>query len=166
MTSGRTPAPFDPASPAAVRTETELEILRGVYGLAMHLGHEMTQIVGHRRDQFEIYALTALARSGPLKQAGLAKIIGRSPVFTSRLVGHLERDGLAERVEHPFDRRINRIRLTPSGHDAYRRMRLRSLELASTLFHEVSDDRLAELARSMRTFSNNIGFQNGMDFGH
>lgn len=165
MTSGRTPAPFDPASPAAVRTETELEILRGVYGLAMHLGHEMTQIVGHRRDQFEIYALTALARSGPLKQAGLAKIIGRSPVFTSRLVDHLERDGLVERVEHPFDRRINRIRLTAEGLETYRRMKLRSLELADTLFHDVSDERLWELAQAMRRLSEKNGVQTILGFG-
>lgn len=149
---------------AAIRTEIQLEILRGVYGLAMHLGHEMTQILGHRRDQFEIYALTALARSGPLKQARLAQIIGRSSVFTSRLVGQLERDGLAKRVEHPFDRRIRRVSLTPAGREAYKRMKLRSVELASALFQELSNERLAELAHAMRSLSAQKGFQIDMDF--
>lgn len=164
VTPSITPSSTPAASPTAVRTEIELEILRGVYGLAMHLGHEMAKIVGHRRDQFEIYALTALARTGSLKQARLAEIIGRSSVFTSRLVDQLERDGLVERAEHPFDRRVNKVRLTPAGVEAYERMKLRSSELSDTLFHDVPDDRLVQLAQAMRGLSANIGFRVDLDF--
>lgn len=146
----------DPRSPE--RRESELEALRGIFGLAMHLNERMYAALGHKRDQFDIYALSTLARRGPMKQSELAIGIGKSSVFVTRMVDHLEKDGLVERGQHQFDRRINVIRLTSEGKQAYERMKASAEALARDLFIQTPDERLDLLIANMRRMSTRMGF--------
>ena len=53
-----------------------------------------------------------------LSQADLSRALGRSAPWTTRLVDHLERDGLILRTAHPSDRRVNMLTLSGLGLEA------------------------------------------------
>lgn len=66
---------------------------------------------------FALRTINAAGRRG-LSQADLARGLNRSAPWTTRLVDHLERDGLVNRTPHPSDRRVNMLTLTHSGAEA------------------------------------------------
>lgn len=150
--------PVDSSDRPFERREAELEAVRAIYGLAMHINESVINALGQKLDQFDIYAISALARRGAISQGELAQAIGKSSVFVTRLVDDLEKAGLVERVAHRFDRRINVVQLTLSGREAYERMRTRAEELAENLFRETSDDYLRALLEHMRGMSSRTGF--------
>jgi|GEM_PF-4588246 len=140
------------------RHEAELETMRAIYGLAMHINESVVNALGQKLDQFDIYAISALARRGALSQGDLAQAIGKSSVFVTRLVDDLEKAGLAERGAHRFDRRVNVVQLTLAGREAYDRMKARADELAEDLFRDMADDRLELLLENLRRMSARTGF--------
>lgn len=140
------------------RHESELEAVRAIYGLAMHINEQVIAALGQKRDQFDIYAISALARRGALKQGDLALAIGKSSVFTTRLVDDLQKANFVERVPHQFDRRINVVRLTSFGQNAYDRMKASADTLAQDLFRDTPDDRLQLLLGHLRRISDRAGF--------
>jgi DNA-binding MarR family transcriptional regulator len=52
---------------------------------------------------------------GPAKLRALADLLGLSPRNLTALADGLESEGLAKRVDHPTDRRITLLELTPEG---------------------------------------------------
>ena len=59
--------------------------------------------------------LEALHCQGPSKLKSLADLVGMSARNLTVLADGLEADGLARRVDHPTDRRITLLELTPKG---------------------------------------------------
>lgn len=151
------PSKASPDGPSD-RHEGELEAVRAIYGLAMHINEQVIAALGQKRDQFDIYAISALARRGALKQGDLASAIGKSSVFTTRLIDDLQKSNFVERVPHQFDRRVNVVRLTPFGQGAYERMRDCADALARDLFQHTPDDHLQILLGNLRTISERAGF--------
>src|ERR1700712_3026047 len=62
--------------------------------------------------------LNQLRVEGPMRQQALALCFGYAPRSITDMVDGLERDGLAERLDDPEDRRAKLVRLTPSGESA------------------------------------------------
>lgn len=62
--------------------------------------------------------LEALHCQGPSKLKSLADLVGMSARNLTVLADGLEADGLARRVDHPTDRRITLLELTPKGRTA------------------------------------------------
>jgi DNA-binding MarR family transcriptional regulator len=60
-------------------------------------------------------ALSVVVFRGPLTLSELAAAEQVRPPTTTRLVQHLERDGLVARLPDPGDRRVTRVRATPAG---------------------------------------------------
>lgn len=60
-------------------------------------------------------ALSVVVFRGPLTLTALAEAEQVRPPTITRLVQHLERDGLVERLPHPTDGRVTRIQATPAG---------------------------------------------------
>jgi DNA-binding MarR family transcriptional regulator len=59
--------------------------------------------------------LNQLRVEGPMRQQALATCFGYAPRSITDMVDGLERDGLAERLDDPEDRRAKLVRLTPAG---------------------------------------------------
>ena len=64
----------------------------------------------------ESQALSHLAVHGETGQSSLARDLGLTSSASTALVDRLERQGVAERVRHPKDRRRLIVRLTTRGH--------------------------------------------------
>jgi DNA-binding MarR family transcriptional regulator len=59
--------------------------------------------------------LNQLAAEGPMRQQAVAECFGFAPRSITDMVDGLERDGLAERLEDPGDRRAKLVRITAAG---------------------------------------------------
>jgi DNA-binding MarR family transcriptional regulator len=62
--------------------------------------------------------LDRLRSDGPLRQQALADAFGFAPRSITDMVDGLERDGLAERLDDPGDRRAKLVRITATGEGA------------------------------------------------
>lgn len=60
-------------------------------------------------------ALSVVVFRGPLTLSALAEAEQVRPPTITRLVQHLERDGLVERLADPVDGRVTRVRATAAG---------------------------------------------------
>ncbi len=84
----------------------------------------------HGMTPSQLSVLASVVRLGPLRMSELAEREGLNPTLLSRVVAHLERDGLLERRAEPRDRRRLTLRATPAGRR--RQLRVRA-ERASVL---------------------------------
>ncbi|WP_406300567.1 MarR family transcriptional regulator (plasmid) [Embleya sp. NBC_00888] len=95
-------------------------------------------------------ALDVLARLGGAGEAGvkpgeLARAAGVSPRNVTGLLDTLERDGLAERVPDPHDRRAVVGRITPAGRAWLDDFRAPTQRAMSAVFHGFTDTELGLL---------------------
>jgi DNA-binding MarR family transcriptional regulator len=67
------------------------------------------------RAQYNFLAVLSVAEDNRLSLSEIAREIGVSSPYVTKLVDALERDGLVERVTSPLDRRITHVHLTASG---------------------------------------------------
>ena len=82
--------------------------------------------------------LATLVREGPMRAGDLAAAEAVNPTMLSRVLAHLEEEGLVERAPHPDDARCTTARATPAGDRLLARLRARRAG--------VLRDRLRELA--------------------
>jgi DNA-binding MarR family transcriptional regulator len=91
--------------------------------------------------------LNQLRIEGPMRQQALAMCFGFAPRSITDMVDGLERDGLAERLDDPDDRRAKFVRLTPAGEAAVLAALEVRNELVEHIFGVLTDADRAELAR-------------------
>ena len=95
--------------------------------------------------------LDRLMTQGPVRQQALAESFGFAPRSITDMVDGLERDGLAERLDDPGDRRAKLVRITAAGERALKAaLRVRN-ELIQHIFGVLSPPDRAELARLLMT---------------
>ncbi len=70
--------------------------------------------LGFTRSQWQV--LVHLAQNEGIHQAGLADILEVEPISLMRILDKLEARGLVERRQHPKDRRVWLLHLTPAAH--------------------------------------------------
>ncbi len=91
--------------------------------------------------------LDQLRVDGPMRQQALATCFGFAPRSITDMVDGLERDGLAERLDDPEDRRAKLVQLTPAGEAALAAALAVRAELVEHVFVVLSPADRAELAR-------------------
>lgn len=82
---------------------------------------------------FALRAIRAAGRRG-LSQADLARSLNRSAPWATRLVDHLEQEGLVHRAPHPSDRRVNMLTLTGTGGQVLEAFVDKGREVVTSLF--------------------------------
>jgi DNA-binding MarR family transcriptional regulator len=100
--------------------------------------------------------LEQLIAPGPMRQQALAECFGFAPRSITDMVDGLERDGLAERLDDPADRRAKLVRITPAGRlavDAALRVRV---DLVQHIFGVLSAEDRVELARLLTALDNSL----------
>ena len=70
--------------------------------------------LGYTRSQWLV--LLHLSKNEGIHQAGLAEILEVEPISLVRVLDKLESRGLVERRQHPTDRRLWLLHLTPAAH--------------------------------------------------
>ena len=71
-------------------------------------------LLGFTRSQWQV--LVHLAKNEGIHQAGLAEILEVEPISLVRILDRLQERGLIERRQHPKDRRVWLLYLTPAAH--------------------------------------------------
>jgi DNA-binding MarR family transcriptional regulator len=98
----------------------------------------------------QIKALVALENEGQERSVkGLADSLGVSLAAMSRAVDGLFERGLVTREEDQTDRRMKRIRLTPSGHEVPRALNEGRLSALQELIGSLEDDQAAALGHAL-----------------
>ncbi|WP_258054517.1 MarR family winged helix-turn-helix transcriptional regulator [Streptomyces sp. Ru71] len=93
----------------------------------------------------DLLARLRTASEDGLRMGELARAAGVSPRNVTGLVDTLERDGLAERVQNPSDRRSVRVRITPAGREWLEAFRQPTQRAMSAVFRGFSKHELAQL---------------------
>jgi DNA-binding MarR family transcriptional regulator len=93
------------------------EIVLSGQAIATAFSHPVRLTESAAAIPFALRAISAAGRRG-LSQADLARCLIRSAPWTTRLIDHLELDGLVHRAPHPSDRRVNMLTLTNAGEQA------------------------------------------------
>ena len=70
--------------------------------------------LGFTRSQWQV--LVFLSRNEGIHQAGLAELMDVEPITLVRILDRLEARGLVQRRQHPKDRRVWLLHLTPEAH--------------------------------------------------
>ncbi len=70
--------------------------------------------LGFTRSQWQV--LVHLAKNEGIHQAGLAEILDCEPISLTRILDRLAARGMVERRQHPKDRRVWLLFLTPEAH--------------------------------------------------
>ena len=89
--------------------------------------------------------LATLVRRGPMRAGDLAEAEALNPTMLSRVLGHLERRGLAARGPDPDDGRATLARATAAGARLVERMRARRAALLLEWLEDMAPDRRAAL---------------------
>ncbi len=108
-----------------LRAETELPdedprlptvgfILHDVGRLLRKRFEQQAAHLGYTRSQWLV--LLHLSKNEGIHQAGLADILEVEPISLVRVLDKLEGRGLVERRQHPTDRRLWLLHLTPAAH--------------------------------------------------
>ena len=127
--------PHDPDSATALETELSATALSEAY-IAQH--HRFKRVVDDAMQAAGLSlarakVLDRLSTAGPLRQQALAEAFGFAPRSITDMVDGLERDGLAERLDDPDDRRAKLVRITASGDRALDA----SLQVRDGLVHHI-----------------------------
>jgi DNA-binding MarR family transcriptional regulator/N-acetylglutamate synthase-like GNAT family acetyltransferase len=81
----------------------------------------------------------------------LSRELGLDPGYLSRILAHLERRGLVEKVRSETDRRRRLLALTADGEDAFSLLDSRSREEVAEMLGELSEGEGRRLLEAMRT---------------
>lgn len=103
----------------------------------MRLSRELRRTSNHEGlSPTQSSVLATVVRGNDILLSDLAVGEGLNPTMLSRVVGHLENEGLVSRLKDEEDRRAARVRATPAGKRLIQRLRdRRSEELSSRLEH-------------------------------
>ena len=100
--------------------------------------------------------LEALHCQGPSKLKSLADLVGMSARNLTVLADALEADGLARRVDHPTDRRVTLLELTPKGVAAAEDSLTPRLEHLGQIFDRLSPTERGQFENSLRVVVDEI----------
>ncbi|QTC87049.1 MarR family winged helix-turn-helix transcriptional regulator [Brevundimonas pondensis] len=98
----------------------------------------------HDRQGRILQVVAAAGRRG-VSQAEIAGALATSPSCVTRIIDRLEKEGLIDRRQHPTDRRINTVHVTPSGAAKVDQERRRSATAGETALARMSVAELAAL---------------------
>ncbi len=118
----------DPAAPSALELG---QLYLQLHGRLHRLVDDAMTAEGVSLSRCKV--LTLLADRGPLNQAAIAAEFGFAPRSVTDLIDGLERDGLAERLDDPADRRSRLVRITTTG----ARARESAVAVRNALFEQV-----------------------------
>ena len=107
------PGRDDPGSPVSSVLPEAVRNLRALILAGEHYRQTLSGAIG--LGTTESQALSYLAVHGESGQSVLARDLGLTSSASTALVDRLERQGVAERVPHPHDRRRLIVRLTDRG---------------------------------------------------
>ena len=93
--------------------------------------------------------LATLVREGPRKAGDLAAAEAVNPTMLSRVLAHLEGEGLAERAPAPDDARCTQVRATAAGRRIIGRLRARRAALLVEWLDTLSDDQVRALLAAL-----------------
>ena len=93
--------------------------------------------------------LATLVREGPRKAGDLAAAEAVNPTMLSRVLAHLEGEGLAERAPAPDDARCTQVRATAAGRRIIGRLRARRAALLVEWLDTLSDDEVRALLAAL-----------------
>ena len=108
--------------------------------------------LGFTRSQWQV--LVHLAKNEGIHQAGLADILEVEPISLMRMLDKLAARGLIERRQHPKDRRVWLLYLTPEAHpslELLRKIGERTRAEALAGFSDAEGEQLTRLLCSMKT---------------
>ncbi|WP_375430657.1 MarR family winged helix-turn-helix transcriptional regulator [uncultured Friedmanniella sp.] len=111
--------------------------------LAAHVGLGVT----------EAQAVSSLSVHGGRGQKELAVDLGLTSGAATALVDRLEKQGIAQRSPHAWDRRRTIVRLTARGHQVVEESRV----WLSALFNDATEDELERLAPLLRGVADRLG---------
>jgi len=100
--------------------------------------------------------LDRLMTQGPMRQQALADCFGFAPRSITDMVDGLERDGLAERLDDPLDRRAKLVRITAAGEVAVNAAGRVRVELIQHIFGVLSPRDRVELARLLTALDDSL----------
>ena len=93
--------------------------------------------------------LATLVREGPMRAGDLAAAEAINPTMLSRVLAHLEGEGLVDRTPHPDDARCTRARATPAGVDLLTRLRARRAQILLERLGELAPEQVEALVASL-----------------
>jgi len=127
-----------PETPSELREELAPRLRWTITRLARRLRQESGTDLGPS----QVAALASIERHGPLSPSEVAQIERIKRPTATRIVGHLEKAGLVERVKDPADGRASILTITAEGRGLLKRLRERKTAyLASRLGKLDAEDR-------------------------
>ena len=100
--------------------------------------------------------LKVLAAQGPLKQSELAAEFGFAPRSVTDLVDGLEREGLAERLADPSDKRARLVSITESGASTLESALKIKIDLFEEIFSALDPDARKQLYSLLHTIQSSL----------
>jgi DNA-binding MarR family transcriptional regulator len=91
-------------------------------------------------------ALATIEREGPLTPSALAELERIQRPTATRVVAHLEAQGLVSRTPDPLDGRVARVAITPAGRTLLKRVRTRKQQYLARRLRELDPTERATLA--------------------
>ncbi len=93
--------------------------------------------------------LATLVREGPRLAGDLAAAEAVNPTMLSRVLAHLEGEGLVERAPAPDDARCTQVRATAAGRRLIARLRARRAAVLAERLGHLPEDEVAALLRAL-----------------
>ena len=93
--------------------------------------------------------LATLVREGPRRAGDLAAAESVNPTMLSRVMAHLEEEGLAERAPAPDDARCTEVRATPAGRRLVGRLRARRAAILAERLGELPPELVEALLAAL-----------------
>jgi DNA-binding MarR family transcriptional regulator len=93
--------------------------------------------------------LATLVREGPMRAGDLADADAVNPTMLSRVLAHLEDEGLADRGPDPEDGRCTLVGATPRGTRLIQRVRARRAALLLARLEQMPADQVAALQAAL-----------------
>jgi len=120
-----------------------------LHSAALHLLRRAAQAdAGMRLDGPRASLLSILVFAGPQPMSKLAQFERVTPAAITKLVGALERTGLAERVRDKADRRVVRVEATDKGRELLQDGRAARVKVVAGLIRELPPTDLDTLHRA------------------
>ena len=110
--------------------------------------------------------LKVLANQGPLNQSALAAEFGFAPRSITDLVDGLEREGLAERLADPSDKRARLVQITESGVTALETALKIKTDLFEDIFSALDSDARTQLYSLLQTIHSSLPAKSGEALVH
>jgi DNA-binding MarR family transcriptional regulator len=114
----------------------------------VRLARRLRQEAGTELSPTMAAALATVERAGPLTPSELAEIERVKRPTATRVIAHLEQEGLITKAADPADGRVSLLSTSPAGRRLLKRLRARKNAYLSRRLRELDPDELATLERA------------------